>query len=297
MSRLVGIGLLVGATGCFATMDTATKAVSVVAPMMMALALRYGMQAVLVGGALLPRHGLGRLRTRRPLLQLLRGLMMLGCSGTAFLAVGVMPVAEFTAMVLLTPLALTALAAWQGSQRVSLRQWLLVLGGFAGALLIVRPRGQAFGAGIGLPLAIVFVNTAYQWVTARLARLEDAGTMQLWTTGTGLAVTAAALPFYWTPLPGWAWGLLAVLAVLATLAHGLLILAYRRAPVAELTPYLYGQIAFATLGGWLAFGQWPDVWATLGMALIAACGVAGTSSLAAASSIANDKERQPCSTT
>lgn len=275
MSRLAGIGLIAGATGCFALMDTATKAVAVVAPMMMALALRYGLQVVMIGGALLPRHGLRPLRTRRPLLQVLRGLMMLGCSGTAFLAVQVMPVAEFTAIVLLTPLALTALAAWRGDSRVGTRQWALVLGGFAGALLIVQPRGQALAAGIVLPAAIIVVNTTYQWITARLARQEDAGTMQLWTAGTGLAVTAAALPFVWTALPAWAWALLVLLAVLATLAHGLLILAYRHAPVAVLSPYLYLQIAYATLGGWLAFGQWPDARAALGIALIAACGAAG----------------------
>jgi drug/metabolite transporter (DMT)-like permease len=279
MSRLAGIGFIAAATGCFALMDSATKAVSVVAPMMMALAMRNGLQAALVAGMLLPRRGLALLRTRRPLLQVLRGLMLLGCSGTAFIAVQVMPVAEFTAIVLLTPLALTALAAWRGDHRVGALQWALVLGGFVGALLIVRPSaagGPALAAGIGLPLAIIVVNTAYQWLTALLARREDAGTLQLWTAGTGLAVTAAALPFVWTALPAWAWGLLVLLAALATLAHGLLILAYRHAPVAVLSPYLYLQIAYATLGGWLFFGQWPDARAALGIALIAACGAAGT---------------------
>lgn len=283
MSRLAGIGFIAGATGCFALMDSATKAVSIVAPMMMALALRNGLQAALVAGTLLPRRGLALLRTRRPLLQLLRGLMLLGCSGTAFMAVQVMPIAEFTAIVLLTPLALTALAAWRegrrDGQRVGARQWTLVLGGFVGALLIVRPSaggGRALASGIGLPLAIIVVNTAYQWLTALLARQEDAGTLQLWTAGTGLAVSAVALPFVWTALPAWAWGLLVLLAALATLAHGLLILAYRHAPVAVLSPYLYLQIAYATLGGWLFFGQWPDARAAAGIALIAACGAAGT---------------------
>ncbi len=276
MSRLVGIAFVAAATACFAVMDITTKVVALVAPLMMALAMRNGLQALLVGATLLPRRGLGLLRTRRPVLQVLRGLMLVGCSGTAFLAVQVMPVAEFTAIVLLTPLALTALAAWRGGSRIGLAQWALVFGGFAGALLIVRPHGQALSDGIALPLAIIFVNTAYQWVTALLAGQEDAGTMQLWTAGTGALVTAAALPFVWTALPAWAWGSLVLLAALATLAHGLLILAYRHAPVVVLAPYFYLQIAYATLGGWLLFGQVPDAKAALGIALIAVCGAAGT---------------------
>ncbi len=276
MSRLAGIGFVAAATACFAVMDMTTKVVALVAPLMMALAMRNGLQALLVGATLLPRRGLRLLHTQRPALQALRGLMLVGCSGTAFMAVQVMPVAEFTAIVLLTPLALTALAAWRGAHRIGLTQWALVLGGFIGALLIVRPRGDAWAGGIVLPLAIIVVNTAYQWVTALLASHEDAGTMQLWTAGTGVAVTSVALPFVWTALPAWAWGLLLLLAALATLAHGLLILAYRHAPVVVLAPYLYLQIAYATLGGWLLFGQIPDARAAWGIGLIAACGAAGT---------------------
>lgn len=48
-----------------------------------------------------------------------------------------------------------------------------------------------------------------------------------------------------------------------------------RAPASTLTPYLYAQIAFAMLGGWLVFSHVPDGWALMGMALIAVCGAAG----------------------
>jgi drug/metabolite transporter (DMT)-like permease len=42
-----------------------------------------------------------------------------------------------------------------------------------------------------------------------------------------------------------------------------------------LTPYLYSQIAFAMVGGWLVFEHLPDGWSLIGMALIAACGALG----------------------
>ncbi len=54
-----------------------------------------------------------------------------------------------------------------------------------------------------------------------------------------------------------------------------MILAYQRAPASTLTPYLYAQIAFAMVGGWLVFSHMPDSWALFGMAMIAVCGAAG----------------------
>ncbi|MCY1217076.1 hypothetical protein D9M72_289760 [compost metagenome] len=66
------------------------------------------------------------------------------------------------------------------------------------------------------------------------------------------------------------------MALAGTAGHLFLVLAYARAPVSLLTPYLYLQIAFAMLGGWLAFAYLPDAWSVLGVALIAASGVGGT---------------------
>jgi drug/metabolite transporter (DMT)-like permease len=55
----------------------------------------------------------------------------------------------------------------------------------------------------------------------------------------------------------------------------MLILAYQRAPAATLTPYLYSQIGFAMLGGWLVFSHVPDGWSLVGMVTIAICGAGG----------------------
>jgi drug/metabolite transporter (DMT)-like permease len=73
----------------------------------------------------------------------------------------------------------------------------------------------------------------------------------------------------------WLWLALALMGVMATVGHFMLILAYQRAPAATLTPYLYSQIAFAMLAGMLVFGHLPDGWSLAGMVLIAVCGAAG----------------------
>jgi drug/metabolite transporter (DMT)-like permease len=64
------------------------------------------------------------------------------------------------------------------------------------------------------------------------------------------------------------------MGVLGSVGHYFLILGYTRTPASNLTPYLYAQIAFAMLGGWLVFDQVPDNWALAGITVIAVCGVA-----------------------
>jgi drug/metabolite transporter (DMT)-like permease len=85
------------------------------------------------------------------------------------------------------------------------------------------------------------------------------------------------LPFAWQPLASpLLWALLLLIGLLGTVGHFLLILAYMRAPVAVLTPWLYAQIGFATLAGWLVFKHAPDALAVVGIVAIAVCGALGT---------------------
>jgi len=100
--------------------------------------------------------------------------------------------------------------------------------------------------------------------------------MHFYTGWVGTLIATLPLPFVWATLPGWhEWALLCLMGLMGTVGHFLLILAYQRAPASTLTPYLYAQIAFAMLGGWLVFAQVPDATSLVGMAFIAACGAAG----------------------
>lgn len=271
-----GIGLLIAAVACFALYDTAVKYISTSVPLVMALWTRYLFQAVTTGAVLLPRHGAALLHTRRPGLQALRALLLLACSAFAFMSLKHMPVGEVTAIVMLTPLLITLIAATSLGERISLTRWLCALGGFAGALIVIRPGSEMFDWTMLLPLGLVASNTGFQVVTSRLAKSDDPGTTHLCTGVVGTLVTSAALPFAWEPLSGGQWALLLVLGAVSTVGHYLLILAYMRAPVAVLTPYLYVQIGFATLTGWIVFAHAPDAWAVAGIGAIAACGVLGT---------------------
>jgi drug/metabolite transporter (DMT)-like permease len=275
-NALAGIALVVGASACFAALDTTTKYVSVAVPLLMALWFRYLFQAVATTVLVLPSRGRAVWTTRRLPWHLLRGVLLLTSSFLAFLSLRYMPVGEFTAIVMITPLAVTLLAATMLKERVSLLRWALVAGGFLGTLVIIRPGGSAFGWSSLFPLALVASNACFQVLTSKLARTEDPVTMHLYTGWTGTLVSSLALPFVWTQLPDpWLWAGLCFMGLMATVGHFILILAYYRAPAATLTPFLYSQIGFAMLGGFIVFSHVPDHLSLAGIGMIAVCGAAG----------------------
>ena len=273
---LAGIGLVIAASACFSALDTTTKYVSTSVPLLMALWFRYFFQAVATTVVVLPMRGMKVWRTRRLAWQIVRGVLLLASSLLAFVSLRYLPVGEFTAIVMITPLVITLLAARMLHERVSPLRWALVVGGFAGTLIIIRPGHGSFGWASLIPLALVASNAAFQVLTSRLARTEDPVTMHLYTGWTGTLASFLVLPFVWTSLADpWMWGWLCFMGLMATVGHFMLILAYYRAPAAVLTPYLYTQIGFAMLGGLLVFQHVPDHLSLFGIGMIAFCGAAG----------------------
>ena len=274
-SALAGIALVTAAVACFAVLDTTTKWTTLSVPLLMALWFRYAFQAVVTSATMLPFCGRALLRTAHPKFQCLRGALLLLTSLFAFFSLKFMPVGEFTAIVMVTPLVITLMAAVLG-ERVSGLRWLLVAGGFVGTLVIIRPGGDTFTWAMLLPLAVVVCNAWFQVLTSRLARTENPLTMHFYTGWFGTVVASLAVPFFWESITDWhLWLGMVVMGFAASVGHLLLILAYTRSPAATLMPFLYVQIGFAMLGGWLVFNHVPDLWATLGIILVAICGAAG----------------------
>lgn len=273
---LAGIALALAACACFAALDTTTKFISTSVPLLMALWFRYAFQALATTAVVVPLRGRRAWRTQHPKFQVLRGLLLLASSLFAFASLKYMPVGEFTAIVMIAPLAVTLLAATVLKERVATLRWVLVAGGFAGTLVIIRPGGDAFHWSSLLPLCLVVTNACFQVLTSKLARTEDPLTMHLYTGWVGTLVASLPLPFVWAHVGSpVTWALLFLMGLAATVGHFVLILAFQRAPASTLTPYLYSQIAFAMLGGLLVFSHVPDAWALMGMALIAVCGATG----------------------
>jgi drug/metabolite transporter (DMT)-like permease len=275
-----GIALVILAAACFALLDTTSQYVGAAVPVMMAVWLRFMVQAGMTAAMLLPRQGRTLFSTRAPGWQLLRGALMLTSGTLAYISLQHVPVGEFTAILMLVPLAVTLLAAPLLRERVSGFSWALVAGGFIGALIVIRPKTADFADGLQgamfLPLLLVFINAIYQIVTSKMVKTEDPGTMHFYTGLTGLLFSTLVLPWSWAPMQEpKLWLLVGLLGVFGSLGHYFMVKGYQKAPASRISPYMYTQIAFATLAGWSVFGHAPDVWTIIGIALIAVCGVLG----------------------
>ncbi len=203
-------------------------------------------------------------------------MLLVSMSLMAFFSLKYMPVGEFTAIIMIAPLVITLLASTSLGEKVSAMRWALVTGGFVGTMVIIRPGDEAFDWVMLLPIGLVIANAWFQILTSKMARTEDPVTMHLYTGWIGALLTSLALPFVWVSLGSWSlWGWLLLMGFMATVGHFMLILAYQRAPAATLTPYLYAQIGFAMLGGWMVFSHVPDRWSMIGITLVAVCGAVG----------------------
>ena len=276
----LGIVLVIAAASCFAVMDTTVRFVGAFFSVALVLFSRYALHAAImtVWIAASPDKSF---RTANPMFQIARGALLAFASAMAFAALRRMPVAEFTAIVMLTPLIATLFARAWLKERVSPLRWTLVAGGFIGALMVVRPGSGLIGWAALLPLAAAFANAAFQIMTSRYAPQENPFTTNFYTGATGMTI---ALPILLAsvadPLdvlaaaPVLQLGALAAVALLGTTGHLLLIMALGKAPAATLMPFQYAQLAVAALAGFAVFGVVPDGWGWLGMAVIAGCGAA-----------------------
>lgn len=237
---LAGIGLILAAAACFSTMDNTLRHTGQLVPVLLILWVRYTLQAVLMTGWLAwsPRSGF---RTAHPRFQLARGALLLATSAMSFWGVQFMPVAEFTAINMLTPVLVTLLAGWLLHERVSRVRWLLVVGAFIGALVVMRPGSGVFGWAVWFPLTGAVTYAAFQVLTSKLASLEDPTTTHFYTGCVGAVLLTPVL---------WASGLdvsgvlgraapstlalLGLIGLLGSTGHLLLIFALGRAPASTL---------------------------------------------------------------
>jgi drug/metabolite transporter (DMT)-like permease len=127
-----------------------------------------------------------------------------------------------------------------------------------------------------LPLGLVVANAAFQLLTSKMARTEDAMTTQFYTSWIGTGLATLPLLWFWSPVTSIAlWLGLLLMGLSGAVGHFLFILAFERSPAATLMPYMYAQIGFAMFGGWMMFAHVPDHLSLAGIVIIAACGIAG----------------------
>ena len=271
---LRGILLIVLAVSTFAVMDTTAKYLSRTYPVPAIVWARYFAQALFMLLVLGPRLKLDLLRTRRPRLQLARGVTLAFATLLFFSALSLMPIAEASAITFVSPLLLTALSVVLLRERVPPVAWVAVAAGFVGVLIIIRPGGAVFSPAALLPLATACCFAGYQIMTRQLAGVDSSFTTLFYSAIVGTALMSLVVPFFWHPPENVGHALLlAMLGILGALGHFVLIRAFHHAPASVIAPFVYSQLVAVLILGYVVFGEFPDGWSLTGMAIIVASGV------------------------
>jgi drug/metabolite transporter (DMT)-like permease len=267
--------LIAGAVLCFSVLDTCVKYVSPRYPVPLLVWARWTVQAVAMLLWLAPTMRLDLVRTPQLRTQVIRGFLLIGSSVMFVTALKYLPLAEVTALNYTTPTVVILLAVAFLHEKMTRPRAALVVAGIVGMLLIVRPGAEMFQGAAALALGSAACYAVYQILTRKLAG-EDPRVTLFYPALVGTLLSSLLLP--WTGMPShfyWVDVFLILFGgLLGTLGHFLFILAFQRAPASGLTPFTYMQLVWSTLLGWIVFGQFPDGFTLLGMAIIAGSGLA-----------------------
>lgn len=224
---------------------------------------------------LVPFRGRRLFRTARPLIQIARSVLLFGATAFYFSALGFISL-PLAAMIGFTgPLIVTALARPMLDEDVGVRRWAAVIAGFIGAVIILRPGlGGTHWAAL-LVLGSATCYALYQVLTRKIAAHDTAETTITYTAVVGVVVASGGLLFVDVRLPAETgdWLLFLGLGVFGGLGHYFVVKAYQWAPAPVISPFGYGQLVGATALGFFLFGDFPDLGAWIGAAVIVASGI------------------------
>ena len=251
----------------FPSMDAIAKHLAQSYPVVMIVWARYIFAVGMIAFIVRPRRW-GPVPAARPGLQILRGLLVLVSAVLFFAGLRFIPLADATALVITAPILVTALAIPLLHEKVAVRRWLGMIAGVAGAMIIVRPGAGAMQWAALLPLGAAFLFALHQIMARILGRTDEVTTTLAYTTVVGVLLSSAALPFFWvTPTFG-DWALMAALSFFSICGQFAIIKAFKSAPATTVTPFTMTNLIWATLFGFAIFGDLPDRWTILGMAII-----------------------------
>ena len=158
-------------------------------------------------------------------------------------------------------------------ERVTRTQSLLLLAGFCGVLLVVRPGTPGGGGGLWFAVAAGLFYGSYLTMSRWLAGIAPPRQLMLTQTALGTLILA---PFGATQVPtldAAVTGLVLLSGIASASGNLLLVLAYRRTDSTVLAPFVYFQLLSATVLGLTLFGTFPDPVALLGLGVLVAAGV------------------------
>jgi drug/metabolite transporter (DMT)-like permease len=242
-------------------------------PSLMILFLQYAISfLVFVPSA--ARLGREHLKTEHIGLQAFRSLAGSCCQLLFFLAVGGIPLLDSVLLTNSAPLFIPLIVYLWFRKTVQPVVWISLLIGLVGIVLIIRPGPQMFHSPATLIALVSGVFSALALVaTNKLAQTEPPVRILFYNFGISTLLLIPLAVSNWKPIPVREWLLLFGVGIFYAVTQLLIILAYRYASAAELSPFNYTVVIFSGILGWWLFGTVPDALSIVGTLLICGGGI------------------------
>ena len=269
----LGIVLMLTGIAGFAMMDATIKWLTADYPVAQIVALRSWFGLPLLCMFALRGGGPRMLKTSRPLVHFGRYLLVLGLSFSFFWALSQMKLVDAIAITFAAPIFITALSVPLLKESVGLHRWVAISVGFCGVLVMLRPGIGVFQwAGMVVIGSVVFY--ALLMITTRAYKTSEQTAALMLYPQLGMSLTGIILvPFFWvTPSLG-DLGLFALAGMFGSVGVMCLTHAFRLGPAAVISPFEYSALIWATLIGYLVWGELPDVFTLVGAAIVISSGL------------------------
>ena len=272
--RLTGIALMCGAVALFACLDTTAKYLNTQMDSMEIAWARYTSAFVLTMIVSNPLTHAGLLRTKRPALQITRSVLLVASTALNFLALRWLQLDEALSIIFTFPFIVAIASGPMLGEWIGWRRWSAICVGFGGVLLITRPGFGGMHPAALLSLTATIFYGLYAVITRVVSRVDSNQTSLFYANFIGALVMLPVIPFVWTAPENW---LIAAMlmgtGVLGSAGHFLLISGHRLAPAAVLSPFVYTQLIWVVILGYLVFDHVPNGWTMAGAAIVITSGL------------------------
>ena len=193
--------------------------------------------------------------TKQPYIQFIRGLLLISAILIGVYSFTTLGLVQTHSILSFFPLIVVAFSGPILNEKIGIQRWLAVLFGFLGVLIILDPTNFIISFDAVLPILGAFVLGFYTILTRKVSKDDSSETSFFWVAIVGCIVMSIVGPFYWEPILYRDWGWMALLCVLSTAGHFLLIKAYENAEASVLQPFTYFQLFFASIIGIIIFND------------------------------------------
>ena len=271
----LGIFLMVITTIVFASQDGLSKYLATEYNVYMVVMIRYWFFAAFVMTISSRKPGGVKqvAKTKTPLLQIFRSLLLVAEMCVTILAFTLLGLAETHAIFASYPLIIAMLSGPILGERVGWRRWLAICVGFFGILIILNPGNGIFSPYALVPLAGAILFALYGLLTRYAGQYDNSSTSFFWTGIIGcIAMTAIGLNF-WDPVSQADWSIMLILSASGMLGHFLLIKCYEVAEASAVQPFAYLQLIWASIIGIIIFGEQITTNVLIGACIIVGAGL------------------------